>query len=190
LAHPPSLAFHLSLRAELYFWHRDAERLRNVGDRLLALADAEGFELFASTARWYRGWARACLEDLPGGISDAAQAWKMYAKTGAVVNIGHGHCELAELLLRAGRLDEALSVLDTAERSSRDLGGEKVCDAELHRVRGETMAQRGATARGQGAKALEVRAAASLARLSERVSSPAEDQMSSDAVIEGRLGTT
>ena len=82
----------------------------------------------------------------------------------------------AEAYLRANQLDDALSALDRAAEA----GATGAChyQAELHRLRGEVLAETGEyaeaeswfhqaidTARSQQAKSLELRAATSLARL-------------------------
>ncbi len=136
LNYPPSVVFHLSLRNELRLWQGDAPKLRESAERMLRLANSEGFELFASTAYVYRGLARASLGDRTDGIDEARLGWEAYAATGAGLNIVQEHCRRAEALAAASRPDEALALLDEAEQRVRD-HGEKNCDAEVHRVRAE-----------------------------------------------------
>jgi predicted ATPase len=86
---------------------------------------------------------------------------------------------LAEAEQLAGRPEEALRLLDEA-LAQVDLSGERYCEAELHRLRGESLlavsppqateaetafASAIAVASRQGAKLLEDRVAASLDRL-------------------------
>jgi tetratricopeptide (TPR) repeat protein len=178
LNHPPSAAFHLSLRCELRLWQRDAAKLLESSERMLQVAEAEGFELFVSTAHCYRGLARAMLGESTDGLAEAGQGWAAYSATGAGLNIVQEHCSRAEALTRAGRSDEAIALLDEAEQRSRALGEEN-CNAEVHRVRAEISAAGGRVqeagdsarraieiARAQRAQALVLRAEESLARIS------------------------
>ena len=187
LNYPPSVVFHLSLRNELRLWQGDAPKLRESAERMLRLANSEGFELFASTAYVYRGLARASLGDRTDGIDEARLGWEAYAATGAGLNIVQEHCRRAEALAAASRPDEALALLDEAEQRVRD-HGEKNCDAEVHRVRAEIWAAAGRrqeamesarraieVARSQGAQALVQRAEATLGRISRDRSSAAHD---------------
>ena len=88
-------------------------------------------------------------------------------------HLGH----LAWALASAGEVDEAMEVLSKALLAV-DECGERVCEAELHRLRGDMLWQRGVVeeaeiefcraveiARSQKAGAWELRAATSLAQL-------------------------
>ena len=95
----------------------------------------------------------------------------------------HWRGYLAEALARAGRVEEGLETLEEAlEQVERT--GERFNEAELHRLKGELLLQRGApggeaeaeacfqkaiaVARGQEARSWELRATVSLARLWQR----------------------
>jgi class 3 adenylate cyclase/tetratricopeptide (TPR) repeat protein len=179
LGHAPSLAVHLSLRADMHLWQHDSKRLLDASEQMLSLAEAEGFELHVPVARYYRGIARGLAGEHSEGISEAGAAAAAYAALGAAMNATHGHCGRAELMVASGRVSEALALLDEAEKAADELG-EASCRGELQRVRAEVLASRGdvegavATlrraieiARSQGAPVLASRAAASLARISK-----------------------
>ncbi len=86
---------------------------------------------------------------------------------------------LAEALAKEGDVEEGINVLAKAE-AIVETSGERLCEAELHRLMGELLLSASAsnfaqgeacfqraldTARRQGAKSFELRAALSLSRL-------------------------
>jgi predicted ATPase len=88
-------------------------------------------------------------------------------------HLGH----FAWALASAGKVDEAIDVISKALLAV-DESGERVCEAELHRLRGDMLLQRGVIdeaehefcraveiARSQKARGWELRAATSLAQL-------------------------
>jgi tetratricopeptide (TPR) repeat protein len=187
---PPSLVFHLSLCCEFRLWQRNAPKLLETSERMLQLAETEGFALFESVAHCYRGLARAGLGQEADGIAEASQGWAAYSATGAGLNIMQEHCCRAEALFRLNRPEEALSLLDQAERRGGPLG-ERNCDAEVHRVRAEIWAAAGRTtqaiesaskaievARSRGATALVLRAEATLASISKHERLATSDRVS------------
>ncbi len=177
LAHPFSLGLARYYVAGCHLWRGEVAAAREWAASTLALADEEGFAMLRHMGSHVHGWAlvkdgeaedgvaelRRVLEGWEGGL-----AWSLFAAT------------LAESLLEAGDAEGALEAvadgLATSERTE-----DRVWLAELHRLRGEALARRGAdageaetcfrravdVARRQDAKSLELRAAASLARLLE-----------------------
>ena len=100
---------------------------------------------------------------------------------------------LAEAEARAGDLDRALAILDEALETC-ERTGHRAFEAELHRVRGETLFKRDprnpapaeeafqtaiAVARQQGTRSFELRAALSLAKLYHRPAAPPTPTQSS-----------
>jgi len=134
------------------------------------------------------GWAQAVEGDPAGGAARLRQALARSAETGAQATRPLLLGLLAEAEQLAGRPAEALRLLDDAlAQASRS--GERYCEAELHRLKGESLVAGSppqaaaaeaafrtsvAVARRQGAKLLEGRAAASLGRLraAQRPQSP------------------
>jgi predicted ATPase len=95
---------------------------------------------------------------------------------------------LAEAEARAGNVDHALAVLDEALATCERIG-HRTFEAELHRVRGDTLLKRDPAnpslaesalgraieiARGQGTRSFELRAALSLAKLYQATGRPAD----------------
>ena len=96
---------------------------------------------------------------------------------------------LAKAEARAGDVDRAVAILDEALATTCDRTGDRACEAELHRVRGETLLKRDpanpacaeealetaiAVAKRQAARSFELRAALSLAKLRQSTGRPAE----------------
>jgi adenylate cyclase len=131
------------------------------------------------------GWALA-TEELPdGGLVRLRQGVLDWRATGSVTYETYFLGLLAEVLARKRQFDEALAVLKESialvERT-----GERLYEAELYRIRGETLlaaaGEKDANqcaaddfgkaheiARNQGVRSLELRAALSLTRLEQRL---------------------
>jgi class 3 adenylate cyclase/tetratricopeptide (TPR) repeat protein len=142
LGHPPTLAFHLNLRCELHLWQRDAVELHETAKRVRALAEAEGIGLWVATATFYEGLGRAWLGDVAHGLSEMASSRQMYERMGAGANTSATHGTRVELLTQLGRLDEATALLNEADAWCAK-SGETYAEAEMTRLRGEILAQRG-----------------------------------------------
>jgi DNA-binding SARP family transcriptional activator/predicted ATPase len=138
-----------------------------------------------SKATYYRAWAAilvAYAETLgvPGaaGLARLRSAIESFRETGARLRMSYYLALLAEAHLRSGESDAGLGVVEEALSHGRDTH-ERWWDAELHRLRAELLQAGGADAgeaeaalkraleiaRGQQARALELRAAHALARL-------------------------
>ncbi len=180
LKHASSLAYTLfhagALPAAL---GRDPRTVAELTDELLALSEASDFPVYLAWGRVTRGWAMAKSGNRPDGMKLFQQGrraviageWKYFGVLGLTL--------LADLHLDAGDLDEALATLEEAKRLIQSTG-ERICEAEVHRLVGEVLRARGADsaetadasfreaveiARLQGAKSLELRALIGRARL-------------------------
>ena len=126
-----------------------------------------------------RGWALVEQRRREEGTSGLRAGVDAYRALGAIIETPHWLGLLAEACSKAGRIDEALTVLrealDFVERS-----GTRYYEAELHRLEGELCGgidearseacfRRAVDiARAQQAKSFELRAAVSLVRLWQR----------------------
>jgi predicted ATPase/class 3 adenylate cyclase len=182
LAHPLSLAYALAATAVWQHLGRDVHGVHDMGEAAHTFAAAQAFPLFAAEGALLHGWARTELGQWEAGLAQMAQGLRAWQQTGArllqpyflaLLAAAHGHGGQGAEGLRL--LAEALAaVAHTRERW---------WEAELYRLKGELlMAQRGGelpqgedadacfhqalvVARHQQAKALELRAAISRARL-------------------------
>jgi predicted ATPase len=139
----------------------------------------------------------------------AARAYADYLATGARINATFGALFLARSSLAGGGPGIELGLASLSEALARaDTTGERLWEAELHRMRGELLAHAGAgnrpasadrdeaeacllraleTARQQEAKIFELRAAMSLARLPGRRGRSRKDARATLAEIFGRF---
>ncbi len=156
-------------------------------DQATAKASAE--EALALTteykAPYYRAWsailvsyALACEQPGEATITSLRESIAAFKASGARLRLPYYLGLLAEVCGRAGRADDGLAAVEEGMAASR-AHNERWWDAELHRLRGELLLSGGADAdeaetaysrameiaRIQQARALELRAATSLARL-------------------------
>jgi class 3 adenylate cyclase/predicted ATPase len=158
---------------------RDAATASACGDDCVALASEHGFALWAARGRILQGWADAQKGEATTGIARIRDGLAAAEATGSRLNRSLYLTLLAEALGLAGKIEEALAVLDEALATAA-VSGERGWDAEIHRLRGELTGRLPypdpakaedsfrtalAIAREQGTRGYELRAATSLARL-------------------------
>ena len=156
---------------------RDVAATEECAQALIELSREQGFAVPLAFGRCFSGWARAQSGSLEDGARELRQGLASLRERRAKfwqVPLAL----LAEAYATAGRADAGLEVLADEQQRLRSLGAH-FYEAELHRVRGELLAQAGEarraeaehafrkaieTARHQGARSLELRAGASLSR--------------------------
>jgi len=165
----------------LHQLRREAPAIECALHELLPLiSEGKCYPTWRPCATLYLGWVHTQAGMVEQGIEELRQglavwsAWYMALRP-------HWLALLAEALARAGRVEEGLGALAEAlEQVERT--GERFSEAELHRLRGELLLQRGASeaeieacfqqaiavARQQEAKSWELRATVSLCRLWQR----------------------
>ena len=172
LGQPFSLACALFFAGELRAFRREPEMVREINDELLELSTRQEFPYWRIMATAQRGWLRAQEGKAEEGVVDIRAG----SQFGGMRRDPHVFAFLAEAWRSLGRTAEALEALD----GSVDMvdAGQTLYQAELHRLRGELLADQGApeedvvdqlacalgVARQQSSRALELRAATSLAR--------------------------
>jgi predicted ATPase len=163
------------------------------------LSAEQGYALWLAWATCFEGWVAGGVRgNQAEGIALMERGVEAYRGTGTRVHLPHILALLAELYLRAGRIDAATERLAEAH-AQVESSGERYWEAELHRLEGEVLLEaagdgnRGDRAEAcfrralevagrQGATSLELRAALSLSRLA---SSPDAHQLLSEVV--GRI---
>lgn len=175
-SHPTSLAHAHCFLAHHAYLRRDAEAVRRHAEEAIQLGQAYGLPSWMAMGSVLRGWALVEQGQAAEGLAqlkEGVAGWRA---------IGFGHLVpfflalQAESSLKTHQLDEALAALVTA-RALAQSGGDTYWSAEVDRLHGELALERGdegaaetffrsalATAREQGARMLELRAAMSLAR--------------------------
>jgi len=148
----------------------------------IALCAEQGFKYFHAVVSAFHGASLAQSGRAPEGIA------VMQANVVGLRNVGSEllftliFANLASALLAEGRTQEGLTAIDEG-LACVERNGERWADAELHRIRGQLLLARGMPdavgaeacfqralkiARGQGARAYELRAATDLAQLWSR----------------------
>jgi predicted ATPase len=178
LGHAYTLAHSLHLASVVCSWRGDWEQLKSHVERLLAVANREGFSYFSGTAVCFEGMRLAHEGRRDEGLLRMQEGWDSLSAIEGRVSLRRFASDFAEQLARAGRLEEGLNLL-AAELAMT--GSARFWDAELVRLRGELLLMRGSAsdaaeaescfvraldiARQQRAKSYELRAVTSLARL-------------------------
>ena len=155
-------------------------------DQLVAVATEQGFPFWRAQGTIYRGWVKVKNGDVAEGISLLRYGSAAYHATGAELLMPHHTALLAIACEIAGRIEEAVNLLDDAlqivERT-----GERWLEPELHREKGQLLLRQGhseaaeelfrkalSIAQEQEAKLWELRAVVSLARLRRDQNRPTE----------------
>jgi class 3 adenylate cyclase/predicted ATPase len=180
LDHPFSLGMALSFATSVHKLRREPEVVAERAAAFLELLATHGMRLahFACTATMLAGWALAACGEMDKGVEQLRAGLAELRATGWG-RLTFQLTLLVEGVIRAGNhaagleaIEEALSVIEAT--------GERLWEAEVHRLRGELLTKRpepdhaGAeasfqcaleAARRQDARSFELRAATSLARL-------------------------
>jgi class 3 adenylate cyclase/predicted ATPase len=177
LDHPASLASSLAVDGLLLALVEDNAALKESADQLVAVTTEQGFAFWGSLGTIYRGWVKVTNGDLTEGISLLRNGLAAFRASGADAWVPYYIAFLARACATAGRVEEALALLDDAlqivERTRA-----RWFEAELIRHRGQLLLQKGraeaaeklfrkalSIAEEQEAKLWQLRAVLSLARL-------------------------
>lgn len=178
LEHPSVSTLALMLAAELHRLRHEVDATAELAAAAHALAREHGLSLFAAVAGLLRGWAQVEQGQVVEGLETLRRHLEAYRSIGADSGMPQYCAMAAEAYLRAGRPDAGLEAVAEAlaliERTD-----ERWWEPELHRLQGELLLAAGGgadaaetcfgraigIARARGARALELRAATSLARL-------------------------
>jgi DNA-binding winged helix-turn-helix (wHTH) protein/tetratricopeptide (TPR) repeat protein len=175
-----SLAAALVGMARLHQFRREAAQTRRHAEALVKLASQQGFAHRLAAATILFGWAEA-VQGVPEGVEKMARGLEDYQATGAQNDQPYWLALLARRRAAVGQVEAAWHDLEKA-LALVHADGPVVWEAELHRLRGELLSRQNhayptpndeveaafetalAIAQRQQAKALELRAAISLAR--------------------------
>lgn len=156
---------------------RDVERVAAIAAEALRVSEMQGYPYFAATMMVYRGWAAAHRGEIAEGIEGCRRGIALLSQIGATCWFPRYHAHLAECHYLAADSESGLRVLHDGF-AMMEATGERVWEAELHRLKAEFLRQAGemaeakasfraalAAARRQDARLFELRAATSLAGL-------------------------
>jgi predicted ATPase len=178
---------------------RDRRRTLPLAEAVLDLAKARAMPIWENAGRIFRAWANWPTGDRQRELAEMRQGVERRRELGQGWNRPYLSALLAEAEADAGRSDIALVELDDilTETSSTE---QRMFDAELHRIRGEVLLKRNpantgsaedtfltaiAIAQQQKARSFELRAALSLAKLSQSGSRAADAHAALAPALEG-----
>jgi predicted ATPase len=179
LSHPFSIAYALGYASRVHAMRKEQQAALELLEEQIALASEQGFELFMARETLWRGRVLSEQGRVEEGIAQMRQGLVAHQATGSVLGRPFMLAWLAEAYGKVGQVEEGLTAVAEA-LTAVDTTGERVQEAELHRLRGELHLQHAvaqqeaaefcfqqalAVARHQQAKSWELRAATSLSRL-------------------------
>jgi TOMM system kinase/cyclase fusion protein len=179
LSHPPSLAAVLFYIALIHSYRGEAHATQERAEAAMALASAQGLPQWLTGGTILHGWALAMQGQAEEGIAQIRQALAAWRDMGVVLATSHWLVLLAEAYGHAGQAEEGLHVLAEA-LVHVDRTGERHYAGEVYWLTGELLLRQAmpdapqaeacfqqalAVARRHQARAWELRAALSLARL-------------------------
>jgi predicted ATPase len=177
LAHPYSLALAMWQYSIVLQIARQWETSRAIATQLVQLSREHNFPMMRGNGMFFTGSASAEAGDLEQGVALMEQGLGLLISTGRRVTRPYMQMVLARAKADLGKLAEAFELVDEALRAT-DAQGERWSEAELHHVRARLLMARGQfdesemnlwrsieISRSQKARAFELRAATSLARL-------------------------
>ena len=148
---------------------------------------------------FFDGLASAQRGTAGGGLEEMRRGIELLREQNVLIFDGLLKIALADAEARAGDVDRALATLNEALETC-DRTGHRSFEAELHRVRGETLLKRDprnpapaeeafqsaiAIARHQGARSFELRASLSMAKLYQSTGRPADAHAILAPALEG-----
>ncbi|MGA7873993.1 MAG: AAA family ATPase [Candidatus Binatus sp.] len=169
------IAFAHYMAAWLYRFTRDPRHVEEAATQALAISEQLGFSYVSNLARQYLGWARAHLGSTADGVSLVRQGLSEMVASGSRAGISEFLSLLGEAQVLDGKLDEALGTFENALQANPE---EIIFRPHILTCRGELRLKLGQTepaeadfreaialAQKMSAKAFELRAATSRARL-------------------------
>jgi len=176
--HPFSLAFALCYSAMMHQYRWEPQIVLALTERAIQLSTEQGFVFWLAQARFLRGWALVAGGQTAEGIAEMHQALADWRATGTEFLIAYTNALLAEAYLGSGQAQQGLELIAEGFTVVREKD-QGLYEAELFRMMGEVLLQLGspaaeveehfeqaiAVARQRAARAQELRATTSLARL-------------------------
>jgi serine/threonine protein kinase/predicted ATPase len=178
-AHTQTFAFMYA--AMLHQFLRAPQQALALTEQQIGLCEKQGLEMLQAIGITIQACAKAEQGAIAAGIEGIRQGLERLRATGANLFRAPYHCMLAGLYGKVGQVNDGLAALTEAQ-AAVEQHEERWWEAELYRLRGDLLLQRGAAsmeagteaeaslqqalaiAGQQGTKSLELRAAMSLAR--------------------------
>jgi class 3 adenylate cyclase/predicted ATPase len=177
LSNPHTVSHALALACRYHSALGDIEALDEAAEELARVATEHEFPFYVAAATIYRGWVLSARGDDRRGMSLMREGMTAFVDLGASALRPYVWGKIAVLAVAEGSLRDGLDLVDDGLRQVDDTG-QRWCEAELYRQKGELLAgapdaataeaslREGlAVARRQEARLWELRAACSLGRL-------------------------
>jgi predicted ATPase len=196
LSHPYTRCFARGHAAMQYQHRQDVQATNAQAEAAMALSAEQGFLFWLAWGQVLQGWSLAESGQSSAGIAQMCESLGTWQAIGAEIALPYALALLTAAYGKSGQPDAALATL-TAALAAAQRTGERFYEAELHRLQGQLCLQTAirdsvsgvstqdamaeacfqqalAVARQQQTKSLELRAAASLARLWQQQGKHAE----------------
>jgi predicted ATPase len=179
LSHPFSLLYALGVGALVYHLSRKTREVLEYAEEARILGRDHGMSYWSAVGGILKAWSLTALGEKHDAVARSRQALADYSVTGSALMQPYWIALLTEALVKEGDIQEGIKVLTKVE-AIVETSGERWCEAELHRLKGELLLSVSAsnfdqaetcfrralnTARRQRAKSFELRAALGLSRL-------------------------
>ena len=134
LDHPSSLAFALSYATFLRLFKSDHESEADFAEELVAMLETHGINVtWLAHGKVAQAWHLGAVDDAHTAAEAMRKAIQLFRDTGSRCFLPLWDAIHAEILIKAGRTDEALEILNKAKEEMAETG-ESWCLSELHRV--------------------------------------------------------
>jgi predicted ATPase len=140
LSHPISMASALVFAARLHQYRREVHLTQERAEAFVALSIERGFALWVVWGTLLQGWALVEQGEEEEGIAQIRQGLAAYQAMGAGLGRSDFLALLAEAHGKVGQAKEGLTVLAEA-LAAVDKTGERFCEAELYRLKGQLTLQ-------------------------------------------------
>jgi DNA-binding winged helix-turn-helix (wHTH) protein/predicted ATPase len=148
LTSPFNLSYALGCAAVLHQFRQEAQETEICARENIDLAAAQGFTLWRAAAHILLGWALAAQHRFDDGLTELYAGLTSWQATGAGFLQSYGFALLPEVYQETGQIDEGLAALSGAF-TIVEQNGERLWEAELHRLYGEFLLRKSDTDRGK-----------------------------------------
>src|SRR5262249_41548314 len=139
-AHPYNLSFAFSGAAMFHQFRRDVRCTQERAEAAMTLAKEQGFPFWMAIGTLLRGWVLVQQGRAQEGMAQITHGMIPYRATGAEITRPYYLALLAEAHGTLGESEAGLAVL-TEALTLVDTTGERWCEPELYRLKGELLLQ-------------------------------------------------